>query len=678
MQPNHFNSSNLSYRPDIDGLRALAVLSVVVYHAFPEWMSGGFIGVDVFFVISGYLITKIIFNNLDVGTFNFHGFYARRIKRIFPALLLVLVTSYVFGWFALLSDEYKQLGKHIVTGAGFVSNIALWNESGYFDNLADTKPLLHLWSLGIEEQFYLFWPLMIWALYKLRLNASVVLLFVTLASLCLNVILIGKDPIGTFFLPQTRFWELSFGALLASQRQNSNQKLAFILNCYGNKPLWGSLHKKYKINERYIRNISSFIGLSILGYGFWRVNKNFAYPGVWAIIPVAGTLLLIMAGPSAWINAKLLGSRAAVLIGLISFPLYLWHWPLLSFARIVESESLSTGIRLAIVILSIILAWTTYRFIERPLRNGRSNTKIATWLCILMLIAGYIGFNTYAREGYEFRGTVSALKNNKNELTRTPPQDLECLEYVGKKTPLFPYCRYNNVGGKETVAVVGDSHAHVGYSGISEYLQNRGVNTILLANSSCPPLLDVPIIVGRNENEKQACQNRIVELIEILLSHDEIKKIIFLARGPIYFTGVEPLSGSIDVMQGGSVTISDYQKGTQKTIDKLVKAGKVVYYITENPELELMPEACMARPLRFHVKDCSIDKALVRFRQESYLNVARSFSGITLIENMGVFCPADRCLAFDPSGALLYADDDHLSIAGSKFQVENIGAGFLD
>ena len=162
--------SHQKYRPDIDGLRAVAVLAVVAFHSFPSWVRGGFIGVDIFFVISGYLISTIIFENLDKGTFSFTEFYARRIKRIFPALLLVLIACFAFGWFALLADEYKQLGKHIAAGAGFISNFTLWNEAGYFDNSAETKPLLHLWSLGIEEQFYIVWPLLLWFAWKRKFN----------------------------------------------------------------------------------------------------------------------------------------------------------------------------------------------------------------------------------------------------------------------------------------------------------------------------------------------------------------------------------------------------------------------------------------------------------------------------------------------------------------------------
>src|SRR5437870_5550894 len=210
--PVHPNSPK--YRPDIDGLRALAVLSVVAFHAFPTSLPGGFLGVDVFFVISGYLISTIILENLDKGAFSLAEFYGRRVRRIFPALLVVLLASYVFGWLALLADEYAQLGKHIAAGAGFVSNLVLWNEVGYFDRSADTKPLLHLWSLGIEEQFYLAWPLLLWFSWKRRFVAPVVLALAALSFIA-TALWSNVDAVATFYSPLTRFWELLGGSMLA-------------------------------------------------------------------------------------------------------------------------------------------------------------------------------------------------------------------------------------------------------------------------------------------------------------------------------------------------------------------------------------------------------------------------------------------------------------------------------
>ena len=385
------------YRPDIDGLRALAVLSVVAFHAFPNlvnagFITGGFIGVDVFFVISGFLISTIIFENLDKGTFSFTEFYSRRITRIFPALLLVLIASYAFGWFALLADEYKQLGMHIAAGAGFFSNFALWNEAGYFDNSSETKPLLHLWSLGIEEQFYIIWPLLLWVAWKKKFNLLTITILVLAISFYLNVKGIKKDAVATFYSPQTRFWELLCGSVLAwvtlykkdscgTFRTKLDGYIASIV--YRDKPT---------VDGNALSNVISFIGMSLLVYGFWKITKEARFPGTKALLPVLGTVLIIAAGPTAWVNRTILSNKIAVWFGLISFPLYLWHWPLLSFARIVESEVPSRNIRIAAVLISIVLAWLTYKLVERPIRFGKYGKPKVMVLVALMSIVGVFGF----------------------------------------------------------------------------------------------------------------------------------------------------------------------------------------------------------------------------------------------------------------------------------------------
>jgi len=215
-----------TYRPDIDGLRAIAVLAVVLYHAFPSALPGGFVGVDIFFVISGYLISTIIAGGLQTGQFSFATFYARRVKRIFPALLLVLGATIAAGWYVLMSDEYTELGKQVTGGAGFVSNFLLWSGSGYFDSTAETKPLLHLWSLGIEEQFYIFWPLLLWAAYRCRFNVYAVAGLLALLSMGLNLALVKTHPVATFYSPLSRCWELFAGAMLAFATLRAQAPLA--------------------------------------------------------------------------------------------------------------------------------------------------------------------------------------------------------------------------------------------------------------------------------------------------------------------------------------------------------------------------------------------------------------------------------------------------------------------
>lgn len=363
--------SHPKYRPDIDGLRAVAVLAVVAFHAFPSWVKGGFIGVDVFFVISGYLISTIIFENLDRGTFSFSEFYTRRIKRIFPALILVLIACFAFGWFFLLADELNQLGKHIAAGAGFVSNLVLWNEAGYFDNSAETKPLLHLWSLGIEEQFYIIWPLLLWFAWKRKFNLLTITIIVAIATFVLNVKGVKQDMVATFYSPQSRFWELLSGSLLAwvtLYKKDAFSNIKIKIEVLLSRIVY---NEKQEGDGKTLANVLSFVGLFLLAYGFWRINKELSFPGKWALVPVLGAVLIITAGSKAWVNRTILSNKIAVWFGLISFPLYLWHWPLLSFARIVESEVPSRNIRIAAVVLSILLAWLTARFIEKPIRLGK-------------------------------------------------------------------------------------------------------------------------------------------------------------------------------------------------------------------------------------------------------------------------------------------------------------------
>ena len=344
---NHF--SHEKYRPDIDGLRAIAVLAVVSFHTFPNLMKGGFIGVDVFFVISGYLISTIILEDLDKNAFNFLNFYARRIRRIFPTLILVLISCFAFGWFVLLPSEFEQLGKHIASSATFVSNLILWKESGYFDTPSDIKPLLHLWSLGIEEQFYIVWPLLLWITYKKRFNLLSIGLLVALISFYLNIYKVKTDIVAAFYLPQTRFWELMIGSLLA---------WGTLYNpVFSTKPIF---HDERENDSKTLVSIISVFALLLLIFGFCYIDKNIGFPGKWALIPVFSTFLLIYVGSKAWVNSIILSNKVVVWFGLISFPLYLWHWPLLSFARILEDEVPTCNIRIAAILLSITLAWLTY------------------------------------------------------------------------------------------------------------------------------------------------------------------------------------------------------------------------------------------------------------------------------------------------------------------------------
>ena len=441
----------MHYRPDIDGLRALAVLAVVAFHAFPVWLKGGFIGVDIFFVISGYLISTIIFNNLDRNTFSFSDFYQRRIRRIFPALLLVLTISLSLGWFTLLADEYHQLGKHVFAGTAFISNFVLWAESGYFDNAANTKPLLHLWSLGIEEQFYLIWPILVWLAWHKKW-VTLLIIFIFVLSFILNTVIINYDSVATFYSPFTRFWELSSGSLLA----------------------WITFKKRLEpsILPQPVLETISFIGLGILGVAVLIINKNDSFPGWWALLPVSGTMLLIYVGNRAWINHIFLSNKLLVWFGLISFPLYLWHWPIISFGTIAEGELPSTTFRIFAVLISIFLAWVTYRYIEKPIRSGKGS-KYITILSTLAILVGLSGSAVSLNNGLAQRSAV--IESDFTEKVRR--QFMGALwEYTSNNTCLnehpfklskslsWWFCMKNS-SGSPNIIILGTSYANQLYPG---------------------------------------------------------------------------------------------------------------------------------------------------------------------------------------------------------------------
>jgi peptidoglycan/LPS O-acetylase OafA/YrhL len=457
--------THIAYRPDIDGLRAIAVLSVVGFHAFPKWLTGGFIGVDIFFVISGFLISSIIFSSLDAGSFKYVEFYSRRIKRIFPALLLVLCASYAVGWFVLTGDEYKQLGKHIAGGAGFVPNFILWNEAGYFDSSAETKPLLHLWSLGIEEQFYILWPLLLALVWKRTRSFLAITVLIGIASFAVNVFAVSANSVAAFYSPLTRFWELMIGGSLAHITRYKPQ------------------------NFRKMTNWQSLVGLGLIGISVVLLDKNRAFPGWWALLPTVGAYLIISAGPTAWLNRTVLANKVLVWFGLISFPLYLWHWPLLVFPRLVGSEAPAREVRVAAVLMSIVLAWMTYRLAEKPIRFGKyGNVKTIT-LVSLMLAIGCVGYNSFERDGFRSRypKLINELTTINFNVTKEWREHKCFLEPEDDKDKFVESCLDSTK--RSLIFLWGDSHAAALYPGLKNFGEANNVGIAEYTASNCLPLV---------------------------------------------------------------------------------------------------------------------------------------------------------------------------------------------
>jgi len=461
----------LTYRSDIDGLRAVAVMSVVAYHAFPDFLPGGFVGVDLFFVISGFLISGIILRGLKESAFSFRLFYARRIKRIFPALILVLMFCLALGWMVLSPNEYSTLGEHVAAGAGFISNILLWSESGYFDKASGLKPLLHLWSLGIEEQFYIVWPLLLATMSKKQIKPLYLLLFLLVTSFAVNLCLTCNSPVAAFYSPVTRFWELMLGSILA---------------CFNLTDKSNVVDSKSEV--RLFMSVFGFL-LILLSVALFRDTVEF--PGWRAMLPVIGAGLLIQAGPDAFFNRVVLSRRVFVLVGLISYPLYLWHWPLLSFARIIHSEIPPAWVRFAIVILSLLLAYLTYRLIEKPIRFTFSTKRTAPALFLTMAIVGLTGFYCFMMNGMpaRFSADIQSYVTYKYDPATDTRRGACWLEVKADGQGYSDDCVDPPENGKPLMLVWGDSHAARFYTGLKA-LAGDDFRLAQFARNACPPVLN--------------------------------------------------------------------------------------------------------------------------------------------------------------------------------------------
>ena len=641
------------YRGDIDGLRAVAVFAVIGYHFFPDLFPGGFIGVDIFFVISGYLISLIIFNNLKIGAFNFIDFYSNRIRRICPALILVLLTSYLIGWFKFYPDQYKDLGKYLLTGASFLSNFLLWNESGYFDRAMETKPFMHLWSLGIEEQFYIIWPLIIYLTYKFRIKFFVVTLIVGLISFVINVEFIGAHPVAAFFSPLSRFWELLIGSLLACYSIKTGEVVA---------------------PGKYLSSALSFFGFLCILFCFFLLNKTMAFPGWLALLPTLGTALIIFGGKNSYMNRSILAHPILVSFGLISFPMYLWHWSLLSLFRVVHGENAGITLRLLIITASIFLAWLTFIFIEKPLRLHRKSRRHSLYLLIILILIGCLGYNTYVRDGLNFRGVLMTSKSYSDSLKRTS-RESECFQipYAYKTTGQW-FCNVGDPSIPPSLFIYGDSHALNLFPALEKYTNEHDVNFLFTGTSGCPPLLGIQALRGSDVliNNCQMLNQRVFDYVK----KNKIKTVMLIGRWTYYTWGQskpnvsEMTLISMDETQPQTLEYSrkSFIYGLSNTLIKYNDIGVNVIIVEDMPQQLVNPMDVLRKITQFN--DGQINNFSVSFvehltHQSWASNEIRKHRNQLLILNFDdVLCDNLIC-PLASNGKFNYYDDNHLSIAGS-------------
>ncbi|MBS7327983.1 MAG: acyltransferase [Oxalobacter sp.] len=639
--------SSLGWRPDIDGLRAFAVFAVFAFHAFPRlsFLKGGFVGVDVFFVISGFLISSIIYTQLAKGTFSFWNFYSRRIRRIYPVLLTVLIACLGFGAFFLLADEYQQLGKHVAGGAGFVSNIILFREKGYFDNASATKPLLHLWSLGIEEQFYIFWPLILWLTWKFKKNAMFWVAFViATSSLVMNLYWFKTKPDMDFFMPHTRIWELLCGAMLA----------------------WGNLHWKERAGIVKARlggdRLNHF--LSINGFILLVVSIVFmqekGFPGWQAILPIVATVLIIMAGKDAILNRWILSNKVLVWFGLISYPMYLWHWPLISMKRVIHGEHPSVGYCISAFVVCTVLAWLTTRFIENPLRFGEHGKAKTVGLFLAMIVLGSVGLAISAKKGIPQRYLDSQTieKNNFLEKVKKESQ-LRCNAFFSEWNSIKGInCRFQHEPGKNNIAVIGDSHASHLFIGMTQFT-GKGEGVAAFPASGTPPF------IGVQENKKFYRFHQ--KAWQYITEHPEIK-VVVLAHRPHKTFG--------EILDTNHPTEKDprriMENGMRHTFSYLRDLGKQVLVVLDSPELPYHAKVLEYRPFIGRLKDGVFNRKFyddtesIAIYNRQISTVAEEFPNVHIIDLAKYLCDEHKCYAVK-DGKILYKDGDHLSNDGSLY-----------
>jgi peptidoglycan/LPS O-acetylase OafA/YrhL len=624
----------LLYRPDIDGLRAIAVLSVVAYHYAPAGVvPGGFVGVDIFFVISGFLITSIYAPDIGAGRFSFRQFYTRRARRIIPALLVVLAATNIVGYMALWPDDYVSLAKSSLSACFGISNLFFFFHSGYFDTKSSLLPLLHTWSLGVEEQFYVAWPLLlcavVWAIggAKSRLvTAAAVIIGVSFAA---SLLALARNPAAAFFLPQYRAWELAAGGVLA-----------FL--------------PRYEL-PRLVREAAGLIGLCLIGAAIVWISADDVFPGWLAVLPCAGAALLIWApgaGDDRLVSAWLLSRPPVRAIGQISYSLYLWHWPTLVLYRHYTGNEQPGGWELlALAALAFVLATLTWLFVEQPFIGKRPVFRIAGPVALsvgapALAVALSSVFIVYQGG---FAGRVDAkiakiLLYSHYDLS-TMFRSGKCFIDVNQNlgTLDLPECLPND--GHKLAVLWGSSNVAQYYAGLVGPMKERGYSLGQLTASGCRP------IIGLFVPSRPQC-----------LEFNQKALALILKRRP-----------DLVIMGGASMMVDAEKRLFLDTIKRLTDDGIKVVALDFNASFKkYVPELLVERMRNKNADRFSYPKEfqggdwLSSIGEKYYANWIRSNSAANYVPILAWLCPGLRCELIDSTGVPLYADSDHLTASGSK------------
>ena len=603
----------MKYRAEIDGLRALAVVPVILFHAGFELFSGGFVGVDVFFVISGYLITTILIEDIENKRFSIVNFYERRARRIFPALFFVMLVCIPFGWMWMLPSQMKDFSQSLVAVSLFASNILFWRESGYFDAAAEEKPLLHTWSLAVEEQYYVLFPIFLilaWRFGKNRVFWMIVVM--AAASLLLSEWGWRNKATANFYLVPTRASELFAGSIAAfiAQKQGVQKN-----NCLAT------------------------LGLAAIVFSIFFYNENTPFPSVYALLPVLGVVLLVLYADKETVAAKLLSTKGFVGMGLISYSAYLWHQPLLAFARIQSKNELSITLIVTLVVASILLAYLSWKYVEAPFRNKKNVNRKNIFF---VSATGILVFATLGIIGHKTNGFPNRLENYQLEILQweSYPREIAYREGDCFLRPEQSYTEFKSECTKTpaNTLIWGDSHAAALASG---WRARRDVHQ--LTASGCPPIINSAFPTRQN------CEGINRHIINDI-SMDDYNTVILHAYWTMY---------SDEQLANLQLTITALQNNG---IENIFLVGGVPQYFPSLPS-RLLIEQKQLNTIEFieesQLKVSEYDDKLIALIDDST---------VTFVSSLNQFCNVDVCKVttdFDGETIPMTWDSGHLTEGGA-------------
>lgn len=645
--PKHLNPA---YRPDVDGLRAVAVLAVILYHAGLVALPGGYVGVDIFFVISGFVITGAIQPDMAAGRFLVRDFYERRIRRIFPALFFMVAVSLCIGWFVMMPDDLKRLGQSSVANAFFASNFFFLKDTGYFGATAAAKPLLHTWSLAVEEQFYLLLPLYLVLLQRWSESAMRwVTLGLAVASLVLAAVATRYEPNASFFMLPTRAWELLAGVMLAQRMLPASRS----------------------IRGEWVR---ALLGIGLIAFALTSYTEKTPFPGIAAIPPVLGAVLIISAGTRSGVRVNAwLASKPMVFIGQISYPLYLWHFPMLGFASYMSLTGLSMAQMVAVNAAIVLAALVSWRFLEQPIRQRKvlaGQRPIFAFGVACIAVTLLVGLALHVGRGFESRFDGDRLKIVRGMTDRIANKDA-CMNVAADQIAKGELCILGTKGMASTNVVVwGDSHAEALAPGIDAIATGARRSAFFAGQHGC----SIGLHLQETGWADRSCAAFSRAMLDYLLTTPAIDKVVLVSRWSSLRAAEPQTSAKSDQ---SSVTAA---QALAHVVMQLGAAGKQVWLVGSVPDVKtLVPRALYLKSMGF-AQDFEIRQSLAEYLevQKNTLAVLRNLAeqtGVMLVLPHERLCTSAWCeIAQD--GYPLYFDDNHLSTHGAKLVAQVVAPIF--